>query len=89
MEKNGLSSMDTVCAGSLAVMDAGVPIKNSVLGIAIGLITKLDAKDSTKLIGFTLPSPICTKEIQDERRDETGIYTSRTIEQMPKSINIP
>lgn len=59
MEKNGLSSMDTVCAGSLAVMDAGVPIKNSVLGIAIGLITyKLDAKDPTKLIGFTLPFPI-------------------------------
>jgi polyribonucleotide nucleotidyltransferase len=38
LESNGSSSMATVCAGSLALMDAGVPIKRSVAGIAMGLI---------------------------------------------------
>lgn len=38
LESNGSSSMATVCGGSLALMDAGVPIKNPVAGIAMGLI---------------------------------------------------
>lgn len=37
-ESNGSSSMATVCSSSLALMDAGVPIKNHVAGIAMGLI---------------------------------------------------
>jgi polyribonucleotide nucleotidyltransferase len=37
-ESNGSSSMASVCGGSLALMDAGVPIKNHVAGIAMGLI---------------------------------------------------
>ena len=39
LESNGSSSMATVCAGTLALMDAGVPIKKPVSGIAMGLIT--------------------------------------------------
>lgn len=39
LESNGSSSMATVCAGSLALMDAGVPVKDAVSGIAMGLIT--------------------------------------------------
>ena len=38
LESNGSSSMASVCAGSLALMDGGVPIKKSVAGIAMGLI---------------------------------------------------
>lgn len=38
MESNGSSSMATVCAGSMALMDAGVPIESPVAGIAMGLI---------------------------------------------------
>ena len=38
MESNGSSSMATVCAGTLALMDAGVPMKKPVSGIAMGLI---------------------------------------------------
>ena len=38
LESNGSSSMATVCAGTLALMDAGVPMKNPVSGIARGLI---------------------------------------------------
>lgn len=39
LSSNGSSSMATVCASSLALMDAGVPIKTAVSGIAMGLIT--------------------------------------------------
>jgi polyribonucleotide nucleotidyltransferase len=42
-ESNGSSSMATVCGGSLSMMDAGVPIKRPVSGIAMGLI--LEGKD--------------------------------------------
>ncbi len=40
LESNGSSSMATVCAGSLALMDAGVPISKHVSGVAMGLITR-------------------------------------------------
>ncbi|MCB9174253.1 MAG: polyribonucleotide nucleotidyltransferase [Flavobacteriales bacterium] len=40
LESNGSSSMATVCAGTLALMDAGVKIKKPVSGIAMGLITE-------------------------------------------------
>jgi len=38
LESNGSSSMATVCGGSLSLMDAGIPIKNAVAGIAMGLM---------------------------------------------------
>jgi polyribonucleotide nucleotidyltransferase len=42
LESNGSSSMATVCAGTLALMDAGIKIAKPVTGIAMGLITKGD-----------------------------------------------
>ncbi|MGK0303221.1 MAG: polyribonucleotide nucleotidyltransferase [Planctomycetota bacterium] len=47
MESNGSSSMATACAGTLAMMDAGVPIKQPVAGIAMGLV--MEGKDYTVL----------------------------------------
>ena len=44
LESNGSSSMATVCAGSLALHDAGVKMKSHVSGIAMGLITRDDGK---------------------------------------------
>jgi polyribonucleotide nucleotidyltransferase len=41
-ESNGSSSMASVCAGSLAMMDAGVPLKKPVAGIAMGLVKRGD-----------------------------------------------
>lgn len=41
-ESNGSSSMGTVCAGTLALMDGGVPIKDPVSGIAMGLVSEGD-----------------------------------------------
>jgi polyribonucleotide nucleotidyltransferase len=42
LESNGSSSMATVCGGSLALMDAGVPVKSAVAGIAMGLVKEGD-----------------------------------------------
>ena len=39
LESNGSSSMATVCAGSMALMDAGIPVRTSVSGIAMGMIS--------------------------------------------------
>jgi len=47
LESNGSSSMATVCAGSLAMMDAGVPLKEATAGIAMGLIS--DGKNNVIL----------------------------------------
>ncbi|MGA2750926.1 MAG: polyribonucleotide nucleotidyltransferase [Verrucomicrobiota bacterium] len=45
MESNGSTSMATVCGGTLALMDAGVPLTRPVAGISIGLCTEHDAVD--------------------------------------------
>lgn len=49
LESNGSSSMATVCAGTLALMDAGIKIKKPVSGIAMGLITDADSGKWTVL----------------------------------------
>ncbi|MFH1360721.1 MAG: polyribonucleotide nucleotidyltransferase, partial [Candidatus Omnitrophota bacterium] len=48
LESNGSSSMATVCAGTLCLMDAGVPIKEAVAGISIGLV-----KENAKTVLLT------------------------------------
>jgi polyribonucleotide nucleotidyltransferase len=42
LESNGSSSMATVCGGSLAMMDAGVPLRSAVAGVAMGLVKEGD-----------------------------------------------
>ena len=48
LSSNGSSSMATACATSLALMDAGVPFKKPVAGIAMGLIMETDAKNANR-----------------------------------------
>ena len=43
LESNGSSSMATVCGASLSLMDAGVPLKSHVAGVAMGLVKEFDA----------------------------------------------
>lgn len=53
LESNGSSSMATVCAGTLSLMDAGVPIKAPVSGIAMGLIKEgADVAILTDILGL-------------------------------------
>ena len=55
----GSSSMASACAGSLALMDAGVPISEPVAGIAVGLVTELDNDGEIK--DFRLLSDILVR----------------------------
>ena len=48
MESNGSTSMASVCAGVLALMDAGVPIKKPVAGISVGLVTEFGSDGAMK-----------------------------------------
>ncbi|MDZ4815581.1 MAG: polyribonucleotide nucleotidyltransferase [Verrucomicrobiota bacterium] len=48
MESNGSTSMASVCGGTLALLDAGVPLKAPVAGISIGLVTNFDDKGGRK-----------------------------------------
>ncbi|XP_066245159.1 polyribonucleotide nucleotidyltransferase 1, mitochondrial [Euwallacea similis] len=47
LESNGSSSMASVCGGSLALMDAGVPVCSPAAGVAIGLVTRYDKEKNT------------------------------------------
>ncbi|OFZ21344.1 MAG: polyribonucleotide nucleotidyltransferase [Bdellovibrionales bacterium RIFOXYA1_FULL_36_14] len=52
LESNGSSSMGSVCAASMALMDAGVPLSGPVAGVAMGLVTdKKDFKILTDILG--------------------------------------
>src|SRR5579872_2810635 len=57
LESNGSSSMAAVCGGTLSLMDAGVPVKSPVAGIAMGLISDgplTDAKTRTAILSDIL-----------------------------------
>ncbi|MBX7157377.1 MAG: polyribonucleotide nucleotidyltransferase [Verrucomicrobiae bacterium] len=60
MESNGSTSMATVCAGSLALMDAGVKLKAPVGGISIGLVTEND--ESGRVASYQLLTDIIGSE---------------------------
>src|SRR3954468_13350168 len=48
MESNGSTSMASVCGGMLALMDAGVPVKGTVAGISVGLVTEFGENKELK-----------------------------------------
>src|ERR1700686_3272033 len=50
MESNGSTSMASVCAGIMALMDAGVPIRKPVAGISVGLVTEYEADELKRYI---------------------------------------
>ena len=53
MESNGSTSMASVCAGVMALMDAGVPIRKPVAGISVGLVTEYDAEQLKRYATLT------------------------------------
>lgn len=54
----GSSSMATVCAGSLALMDAGVSISTPAAGIAMGLVTKYNEENPNELDDYRILTDI-------------------------------
>jgi polyribonucleotide nucleotidyltransferase len=79
-ESNGSSSMATVCGGCLAMMDAGVPVKRPVSGIAMGLILEGDA--------FTVLSDILGDEDHLGDMDFKVAGTSEGITTMQMDIKV-
>ena len=53
MESNGSTSMASVCAGVLALMDAGVPLKAPVAGISVGLVTEYEGESLKRYTTLT------------------------------------
>lgn len=58
LESNGSSSMATVCGGTLALLDAGVPITMPAAGVAIGLVTKYSNEDTKHIEDYRLLTDI-------------------------------
>ncbi|CAG7821066.1 unnamed protein product [Allacma fusca] len=58
LESNGSSSMASVCGGSLALMDAGVPISSPAAGVAVGLVTKYTGSDTKHLEDYVILTDI-------------------------------
>lgn len=58
LESNGSSSMASVCGGSLALMDAGVPISSPAAGVAIGLVTRYENDDLKTLQDYRVLTDI-------------------------------
>ncbi len=80
LESNGSSSMATVCGGSLALMDAGVPTKFPVAGIAMGLV-----KEGDKVIRGLVEQTGCKIDIED---DGTVLIASADGTAMEKAISM-
>src|SRR5215471_15107506 len=53
MESNGSTSMATVCAGVMSLMDAGVPIRKAVAGISVGLVTEYEGEQLKRYLTLT------------------------------------
>ncbi|MFO1013123.1 MAG: polyribonucleotide nucleotidyltransferase [Caulobacteraceae bacterium] len=81
LESNGSSSMATVCGSSLALMDAGVPLKKPVSGIAMGLILEKD--------GFAVLSDILGDEDHLGDMDFKVAGTADGITSLQMDIKIP
>jgi polyribonucleotide nucleotidyltransferase len=87
LESNGSSSMATVCAGSLALMDAGVPVKAQVAGIAMGLVKDGDNYHIlTDILGVEDHLGDMDFKIAGTKNGYTGIQMDLKIPGIPRDV---
>ena len=93
MESNGSTSMAAVCSGTLALLDAGVPLKRSVAGISIGLCTRTN--DNKEIEAYKLLTDIigwedafCDMDCKIAGTDQgiTGFQLDLKLHGIPQSI---
>ncbi|XP_075555303.1 polyribonucleotide nucleotidyltransferase 1 [Dermacentor variabilis] len=89
LESNGSSSMASVCGGSLALMDAGVPISAPAAGVAIGLVTVPDPERSYELADYRLLTDILGIEDYLGDMDFKMAGTKKGITALQADIKIP
>ncbi|MFV9645043.1 MAG: polyribonucleotide nucleotidyltransferase [Desulfobacterales bacterium] len=87
LESNGSSSMGTVCAGILALMDGGVPIKAPVAGIAMGLVTDGDnVVILSDILGDEDHAGDMDFKVAGTREGITALQMDIKIHELPKDI---
>ncbi|MEO0074346.1 MAG: polyribonucleotide nucleotidyltransferase [candidate division WOR-3 bacterium] len=92
LESNGSSSMASVCAGSLSLMDAGVPVKAAVAGMAMGLVTNGDISRGapwrllTDIIGDEDHYGYMDFKVAGTRRGITAIQLDLKLPGVPYSV---
>lgn len=93
MESNGSTSMASICGGSLALMDAGVPISGAVAGISAGLVSKFNENDElekhvilTDIIGAEDHFGDMDFKIAGSRKGITGFQLDLKIKGLPFDI---
>ncbi|XP_037500469.1 polyribonucleotide nucleotidyltransferase 1, mitochondrial [Rhipicephalus sanguineus] len=89
LESNGSSSMASVCGGSLALMDAGVPVSAAAAGVAIGLVTLPDPERSYELADYRLLTDILGIEDYLGDMDFKMAGTKKGITALQADIKIP
>ncbi|XP_044145352.1 polyribonucleotide nucleotidyltransferase 1, mitochondrial [Bufo gargarizans] len=89
LESNGSSSMASACGGSLALMDAGVPISAPVAGVAVGLITKYSQEKPEEIEDYRILTDILGIEDYLGDMDFKMAGTSKGITALQADIKIP
>ncbi|KAM9364268.1 polyribonucleotide nucleotidyltransferase 1, mitochondrial [Pholidichthys leucotaenia] len=89
LESNGSSSMASACGGSLALMDAGVPISSAVAGVAIGLISKTNSEKPTEIEDYRLLTDILGIEDYLGDMDFKMAGTNKGITALQADVKIP
>ncbi|XP_043111106.1 polyribonucleotide nucleotidyltransferase 1, mitochondrial isoform X2 [Puntigrus tetrazona] len=89
LESNGSSSMASVCGGSLALMDAGVPISSAVAGVAIGLVSKANPEKASEIQDYRLLTDILGIEDYNGDMDFKMAGSSKGITALQADVKIP
>lgn len=89
LESNGSSSMASACGGSLALMDAGVPISSAVAGVAVGLISKPNPEKATEIGDYRLITDILGIEDYLGDMDFKLAGTNKGITALQADVKIP
>lgn len=89
LESNGSSSMASICGGSMALMDAGVPISAPAAGVAIGLLTKYSNNDTKHLEDYRILTDLLGIEDYLGDMDFKLAGTKKGITALQADIKIP
>ncbi|KAL8185102.1 UNVERIFIED_CONTAM: Polyribonucleotide nucleotidyltransferase 1, mitochondrial [Gekko kuhli] len=89
LESNGSSSMASACGGSLALMDAGVPISSAVAGVAVGLITRPNPEKNGDIEDYRLLTDLLGIEDYHGDMDFKMAGTNKGITALQADIKLP
>lgn len=89
LESNGSSSMASACGGSLALMDAGVPISSAVAGVAVGLISKANPEKPAEIEDYRILTDILGIEDYLGDMDFKLAGTNKGITALQADVKIP